>query len=435
MSLWRKLRIGLSILLLSGLCTALWACGGYGEHESIDTDELARRLAKAATQADTDAKTESLVLALRDRGRVGMDLLLARRDRLSGQLAREPSESIESEVERLDHLIDKVAGQKFASRSRLFWHTSLSDAKREATRTGRPIVSLRMLGRLDEDLSCANSRFFRTTLYPDPTIATQLRDGFVLHWQPVCDVPLVTIDFGNGRVLRQPLMGNSAHLILNPDGQPIDALPGLVSPSSFSQWLSEVTDLATDLAAQDGQAYWQQVASFHRDRAQRRRDQTDLTIGIDQSVSQLNPLDARWRIHAEQNHVARLTATSRELLSKLTPAGAPDAARAMPIAPTKSLVEAPVLLAVQDVERHIARDTVFNLHALQTKVDDWFAANADGTSASAMSYDELTRQIYSDVFLMPLDDPWLGLSPGDRYTALENGGRMELTAIHGESTR
>ena len=33
----------------------------------------------------------------------------------------------------------------------------------EAQRTNRPILSLRLLGNLTDDFSCANSRFFRVT--------------------------------------------------------------------------------------------------------------------------------------------------------------------------------------------------------------------------------------------------------------------------------
>ena len=52
----------------------------------------------------------------------------------------------------------------------LHWFTDLRLASAEAQRTRRPILSLRLLGRLDEELSCANSRFFRKLLYPDPAI-------------------------------------------------------------------------------------------------------------------------------------------------------------------------------------------------------------------------------------------------------------------------
>src|SRR5262249_33964268 len=77
--------------------------------------------------------------------------------------------------------IDRVAGQRDAHASRLFWYTDLDEAKAEAKRTGKPILSLRLLGKLDEEFSCANSRLFRIVLYANPTISQFLRDTYVLH--------------------------------------------------------------------------------------------------------------------------------------------------------------------------------------------------------------------------------------------------------------
>ena len=38
-------------------------------------------------------------------------------------------------------------------------------------------------------------------MYPEPRINQLLRDKFVLHWQSVRPVPVVTIDFGEGKPL------------------------------------------------------------------------------------------------------------------------------------------------------------------------------------------------------------------------------------------
>jgi hypothetical protein len=102
----------------------------------------------------------------------------------------------------------------------LSWYTDLAAAIAEARRTQRPILSLRLLGRLDQELSCANSRFFRRTLYPEPRINRVLRERFVLHWESVRPVPIVTIDFGNGKKLVKPITGNSVHLVLDMYGRP-----------------------------------------------------------------------------------------------------------------------------------------------------------------------------------------------------------------------
>src|SRR5512143_3895990 len=109
--------------------------------------------------------------------------------------------------------LDAVCAQKDAHTSLLYWFTDLPAAIAEASRTRRPILSLRLLGRLDEELSCANSRFFRKLLYPQAQINQLLRDHFVLHWQSVRPVPRVTIDFGGGKRIEKTLTGNSCHVV------------------------------------------------------------------------------------------------------------------------------------------------------------------------------------------------------------------------------
>ncbi len=142
-----------------------------------------------------------------------------------------------TERDALADRIDKVAGQRYATTSRLYWHQNLDEAKAEAKRTGKPILSLRMLGRLDEDLSCANSRYFRVALYANTTVSKFMRDSFVLHWSSERPVPRITIDFGDGRKLLRTITGNSIHYVLDADGKPIDALPGLYAPAVFEQEL------------------------------------------------------------------------------------------------------------------------------------------------------------------------------------------------------
>src|SRR5689334_18977649 len=82
-------------------------------------------------------------------------------DELHAQWAAAPPE--ERPVRQA--VLDRVCAQKDCHASRLFWYTDLEEAKAAAHQLGRPIFSLYLLGHLDEELSCANSRFFRTLLY------------------------------------------------------------------------------------------------------------------------------------------------------------------------------------------------------------------------------------------------------------------------------
>lgn len=426
MSSRQRLQACFAVLVMGTVGSIVWACGGYGVTDQTETPVLIAELGDLSRQSrvigEESPELDNIVTALRSRRQAALDAAIDYRNERVNVLG-----GIEfAEIENLDEAIDKIAGQKFASQSRLFWHTSLEIARVESRKTNRPILSLRMLGRLDENLSCANSRFFRTTLYPDPEIAALLREHFVLHWLSVRDVPVVTIDFGDGRQLRQPLTGNSVHLAVDSHGRPFDALPGLVSPQAFRQWLAAVHQLWDDSDQGDHTAFWSSVADFHRSRAAKRRSDSSLTISESQQVSDINPLDEHWSRFAASQDV-RLASTSRQLLQAQQPgSGAEDA---MVVAVWKRAVETPMLRLVQPIEPLIARDTVFNLYALQTKIDDWFTQ-----ALAPATYEEMTNRIYAEAFQMPLDDPWLGLSPETYFTALDNGGRIDVTANSSSSS-
>jgi len=105
------------------------------------------------------------------------------------------------------------------------------------------VLSLRLLGNLDEEMSCANSRYFRTSSTPNRAIAAFLHSNFVLHWSSERPAPLVTIDFGGGRIMRRTITGNSVHYLLDETGRPLDAIPGLYAPKPFLDQLAEMKTL------------------------------------------------------------------------------------------------------------------------------------------------------------------------------------------------
>jgi hypothetical protein len=65
----------------------------------------------------------------------------------------------------------------------LTWFTDLPTAITQARASNKPILSLRLLGNLPDELTCANSRFFKQVLYREPRIHQVLRQDFVLHWE------------------------------------------------------------------------------------------------------------------------------------------------------------------------------------------------------------------------------------------------------------
>ena len=126
--------------------------------------------------------------------------------------------------ERWERTLDAVCAQRDCAASGLYWYTDLDLARAKARRAGKPILSLRLLGHLDEDVWCANSRFFRTVSTRIPGVR-ELRDRFVLHWASERPVPRLSIDFGDGRRLEGTITGNSVHYVLDSRGRVVDA-PG-----------------------------------------------------------------------------------------------------------------------------------------------------------------------------------------------------------------
>src|SRR5580765_3602785 len=114
------------------------------------------------------AAATSSLSARRASGQEELDAMFARFDR----------EPVGPAKDALGANIDRAAHQKYATVSRLYWYTNLAAAQAAAHEEGRPILHLRMLGKLDEDLSCANSRFFRATLYANQEVSRFLRENF-----------------------------------------------------------------------------------------------------------------------------------------------------------------------------------------------------------------------------------------------------------------
>jgi hypothetical protein len=139
--------------------------------------------------------------------------------------------------------IDAVCRQFDCASSGLYWYTDLEQARQEARRSHRPILSLRLLGNLDEEMSCANSRYFRTILYSNRSVAAYLRQNFVLHWSSERPAPLVTIDFGDGRVMRPHHHRQQHSLSPGREWTAAGRDPGLYAPKPFLDQLTEMKSL------------------------------------------------------------------------------------------------------------------------------------------------------------------------------------------------
>lgn len=389
---------------------------------------------------------EVAIKALRSAGPLGIDALLAakrtRGDRTIGDA-------------EFGRVLDKVCAQRDCAASHLYWYTDLSAARSAAQAAGKPILSLRLLGRLDEEFSCANSRFFRTVLYADPAISRLLRERFILHWQSVRPVPRITIDMGDGRSLSGTITGNSIHYVLDSRGRLLDALPGLIGPAAFLRDLSDLDPVARAASGLDDAALaldsiarherealrlsgilgtdLDRYAAWSKAPAERRRVKTgapaipatlagEPPTAVDASalamskggveIRFLNVLfpptpGAQWGAGIPWVGVANYhradwqldDAARQRLRTKMGLGAGPEAER-----------------MAANFETLLSLDTVRNELGLHAVLHDWLASEV-GT----VDLDAFNERVYAELFLTPGTDPWLGLNPDDVFTGLAPG--------------
>jgi hypothetical protein len=450
-----------SFCLSSLFAASLFGCGHQPAGPPVGTIQAQQAapagellpLVEAAARGEAGATA-----ALRAMGPPGLAALVAAYD--------ETTERDGERWQRLSAALDAVAKQRDARAARLFWYTDLEAAKREAQATGKPILSLRLLGQLDEELSCANSRFFRTALYPNREVNKLLRDRFVLHWSSERPAPVVTIDFRDGRTLKRTVTGNSLHYVLDSQGRLVDAIPGLWGPQAFTRVVERAGELAREVAPLAERARRRRLASYHEQALTALRSAWPSALasaGIAQSpfppdavaparsgawpppaivaldtapgakaVSerpivrefiQPPPVDLSsyvetvpWRTLAQlRMSDCRLDGSSLALMREKRPRSFSD-----PAALGRPLDATEFAALTRGFETAMAEDTVKNAFLYHGVLHRWLleAMRTRGGDAFA----PLNRRIYAELFRTPASDPWLGLVPPATFAALQDDG-------------
>ena len=431
--------------------------------------------ARDAVSEDAALRASALK-SLREAGPAGLEALFAE---YADEIALRAGGRHEGGAEwgRIAEAFDAVSQQRDGFASRLYWHTDLEEAKRAARTSGKPILSLRLLGKLSEEYSCANSRFFRTVLYANTSVSKFLREQFVLHWKSVRPAPRVTIDFGDGRRLERTVTGNSIHYVLDPEGWPIDALPGLYGPQAFLRELERAAEVTRASARLGGEARNQFLFNYYTAQSLRLMDSVrsdaqaagvrlpaeaiqrqtggapargtitppplKLTAITAMPVAMTKMLRVEERLTREVTYNftyrpgsieraineggwakiaalhlpdARLDAASVALLAAHNPHTS-TAAQSNTAAAADTTGAGRFTRAVANLERTMALDTVRNQYLMRPVLLRWLT---DGAGLAGV--EEFNRRVYAELFLTPDSDPWLGLAAPDSYTGLLNDG-------------
>ena len=432
-----------AVPLISMLIAAFfWSTAlAAGDQESPSLESLARTVLTGGPDEAAEAEA-----TLREAGPAGMDAMLAAG--ASGDV------------------LDRVCGVHDCADIRLFWYTDLEAAKAAAHASGKPILSLRLMGKLDEEFSCANSRFFRTVFYNNREINALLRDRFILHWRSVRPVPRVTIDFGDGSRVERTLTGNSIHYVLDSRGRLVEALPGLYGPKEFQAALEEAAQQARSAERIDDAQFadWlrtlselrltERASMLARERARATRDpgaalpSTGILLG--RPTISADPTSSKSSSEAPTLWMITNRGRSRARQAAPKPAAVPS----MP--PLLSNVTDDLLATLGEIHRdgvHLdAESRAFLLRkqgvtdpqaadrlvdsfektvALDEVIDDYRTGPAilvklsDPATLKDFDLEDFNLWVYEQVFRTPLSDPWLGLAPDDVYGALPAAARTE----------
>jgi len=228
-------------------------------------------------------------------------------------------------------------------------------------------------------------------LFSQDTVANFINQNFEPAWQSVRPVPIVRIDFGDGRVLTRTLHGNILTAVCTADGRMLDALPGIYTVGAYLDRLNQLRLLALYVAQRPAQDREALVKDYHKRQA-----------------------EALAKNQPPEEFVATkmMAAVSKARIEKplelvfLRPAGSPPAPLAVP-PPSASLPKGADVPTVggSDVGRwkELAEDTKLNETTRRRQVHELLAG------AGLVRPEKVTRPIYKDVLHADLDDPYLGL--------------------------
>ena len=396
-------------------------------------------LAVMAVSADAAVSTEA-VKNLRSLGRDGLDALF---QTYAGEIAKfsETGEATD-EWKRIAFALDSVAMQKDAYASQLFWYTDFEEAKKQADKSNKPILSLRLLGNLNEEFSCANSRFFRALLYSNSEVSKYLRENYVLHWKSVRPAPRVTIDFGDGRKIERTLTGNSIHYILDKNAEIIDAIPGLYSPDRFLKNLTRAAQLIKTIDSLPDEKKLEKILTYRRimfdiiqdDRGKFvKKAKVKLTApGNGTTALEVAPRATSKSITESSilrdlsddfsRYEPQINLDDWKKISKLYAGNTEFDASSVAFIKRQNaktgLTDAEFASLLSNLTSYVALDTTRNDFLFHTKIYEWL----NGRYAKPLEIESFNTRIYAELFKTPDSDRWLGLYTTDVYTALDGNG-------------
>ncbi len=237
-------------------------------------------------------------------------------------------------------------------------------------------------------------------LLSNPEAAAFISKNFIPCWQSVRPVPKVTIDFGDGRVMRRTLKGNTVFYVVTPEGRVVDALPGVYTPSDFIAVASESLRVLHDGRLSDADAL-----RWHREQvqagiAQERIRTTMSKAAIESPLLNALDLSAVDTSRGAAPSGSTYAANFERICDRLDDVSS----RPMPA----SKVAPAVGSARERGMRAVRADSRTNVQLVRAAVHLFFAA-----APSLPTPDSCKSVVFKRILHVDIDDPNLGLGSVD----------------------
>lgn len=219
-------------------------------------------------------------------------------------------------------------------------------------------------------------------MFSDKAVATVINFRFEPVWVSLRPVPLITIDFGNGKIVRRTLHGNVATYACTSDGTVLDILPGIYEPKTYINRLEQLTLLYRMVGnGLDKQADLGMLNVYHR--------------------RQIEALDEK-KLPFELSEMKMISITGVEAGSQILMRPA-QRIRARAAFANKEI--APKKLKESELAswEALAKDTEQNETIRRRAIHEYLLGKKN------VKPDDIAKWIYREVLHADLDDPYMGL--------------------------
>jgi hypothetical protein len=231
-------------------------------------------------------------------------------------------------------------------------------------------------------------------LFSSAELAQYINDRFEPVWESVRPVPMLTIDFGNGKTVTRTLHGNIATYLCDREGNVLDIVPGIYTPDGYRQRLEQfvllnefvtrqlrtVAEKGQQPSAADARKASEVVRAYHQRQAEL------LKANQPPNVFVVRPDPSKDRIESPIKLVAAVDA-------------AKDARPEKNVKPAKPATKADEIAGWEV----LAEDTRLNESVRRQQIHRKLA------ETGSVKPNQIVKWLYKEVLHADLDDPYLGL--------------------------